>query len=492
MHLVDLPPEILLHIASNLWIQDIHTLQLTSQRLNDVLRDNEGVVYHNAAISHKFTSIVTSLQDATRGNRWLSEVTNWKAFCRKHFQLEARWKGELSPEGSLKIGQYVAPGMRTLLFRIDEVEETIITVSGEGLLRVVSIERDEVLWELDSLGHFTILSYAEWSDGFLAFTAPGNRIEIWRRSMDAWNPEKFLLGNPSSEQLEAASLHAPVSPPTSESTTQGRRGIYTPYSVIQIPDVPGEYPSFRMVYPDLVMVSDAAKKAYLWDIPSCRLVETLDIPPLNIDERHHAANWEENTVISYVDITRDYIFVCWGAAMVAYPRHQSGCEVDQGSFSVSNSVVIRPEKSLGGMWSDFPCFMVSKSWEAPNERNTLLLTLAPSQRIIKCPDISAIPYNEEGEFVSVHVSPDGKDLVIITAYPCWLVYVKDFREKTGPDGYKEDRSFRVFLATEEALYTCFDGRRVANRKLSAYASHIWIWPKVEEAMGMVIIAINVH
>ncbi|KAG8925207.1 hypothetical protein FRC02_009855 [Tulasnella sp. 418] len=215
-----------------------------------------------------------------------------------------------------------------------------------------------------------------------------------------------------------------------------------------------------MVYPDLVMVSDAAKKAYLWDIPSCRLVETLDIPPLNIDERHHAANWEENTVISYVDITRDYIFVCWGAAMVAYPRHQSGCEVDQGSFSVSNSVIIRPEKSLGGMWSDFPCFMVSKSWEAPNERNTLLLTLAPSQRIIKCPDTSAIPWNEDGEFVSVHVSPDGKDLVIITAYPCWLVYVKDFREKAGPDGYKEDRSFRVFLATEEALYTCFDGRRV--------------------------------
>ncbi|KAG8925209.1 hypothetical protein FRC02_009857 [Tulasnella sp. 418] len=149
MLLVDLPTEVLLQALSHLPIQDIHTFKAINRSCKDVVGENEGSIYHAAAILHGFVTESTSLQKATHNETWLNGVSNWKAFCRRHFALEARWKGQnILPKNGLKVGRSKTAGLNAHRLKIDEGEGTIIVSRAEGGLRVVSIDTDELLWEL--------------------------------------------------------------------------------------------------------------------------------------------------------------------------------------------------------------------------------------------------------------------------------------------------------------------------------------------------------
>ncbi|KAG8922774.1 hypothetical protein FRC02_011619 [Tulasnella sp. 418] len=390
--LTDLPAELILKVLSYLPIQDIHAFQFLNHRCHDVVAANEGGVYRAAAIVHRFVTEATMLEEATRNESWLHNVSSWKVLCKKHFSLEARWKGrKISPKCGLKIGRSSAAGLHAHRFKIDEEERTIILSRAEGGIRVVSIDTDELLWELRP-PYVAFFSHVEWSNGFLAFTEEGDRVEVWRRSIDAWDPDKYLPGDPLPQQLAAVSFHGPTSRPSPETPNPGRRGVYVPYTIFQ---APSSCRVSRLVYPDLVMASSITQEAYIWDIPSSSLIETMEIIPHEQAE-YRFSLFPPSDFIYYADISKDH------------------------TVSQQNAVII-----------------------------------------------------------AAHVSPDGKDLVAVTSYPCWLVYVKDFQRRTEK-GYDFRKSFRIFLSIDRMSYLAFDGKRIAlgidvsHQTYTKYMSSVYV------------------
>ncbi|KAG8960275.1 hypothetical protein FRC03_006820 [Tulasnella sp. 419] len=475
--LTDLPAELILKVLSYLPIQDIHAFQFLNHRCHDVVAANEGGVYRAAAIVHRFVTEATTLEEATRNESWLHNVSSWKVLCKKHFSLEARWKGKkISPKCGLKIGRSSAAGLHAHRFKVDEEEGTIILSRAEGGIRVVSIDTDELLWELRP-PYVAFFSHVEWSNGFLAFTEEGDRVEVWRRSIDAWDPDKYLPGDPLPQQLAAVSFHGPTSRPSPETPNPGRRGVYVPYTIFQ---APSSCRVSRLVYPDLVMASSITQEAYIWDIPSSSLIETMEIIPHEQAE-YRFSLFPPSDFIYYADISKDHVIICWGDAVVAYPRGQEDPDtLNFGSYSISNSDMIRPEGISGTTFHSFPYFDLIRGWDGlPAEVEIpLLQTTISSRKLIPTRTPQTVS-QQNAVIIAAHVSPDGKDLVAVTSYPCWLVYVKDFQRRTEK-GYDFRKSFRIFLSIDRMSYLAFDGKRIAlgidvsHQTYTKYMSSVYV------------------
>ncbi|KAG8942327.1 hypothetical protein FRC03_003301 [Tulasnella sp. 419] len=239
MLLSELPVELILQLSALLPIQDVHSLCCTNRKLHEIQQKNEHIIYHNAAVFHELVTRGTSLFQEVQRIRWLGETTSWKQLCQKFFELEAHWHDQhIGLNDGFKIRATHASGGEVHKFKIDEEEGTIICTTQKGGLYVSSIDSDQRLWSLPSL-HVPKSSHVEFSNGFIVCTGRGNYMEVWRRSIDAFDPEKYLPCQPSDQQLAVASLHPPTSQPGRHSPNPGRRGIYVPFAVLQVLDVAG-------------------------------------------------------------------------------------------------------------------------------------------------------------------------------------------------------------------------------------------------------------
>ncbi|KAG8924584.1 hypothetical protein FRC02_010335 [Tulasnella sp. 418] len=61
-------------------------------------------------------------------------------------------------------------------------------------------------------------------------------------------------------------------------------------------------------------------------------------------------------------------------------------------------------------------------------------------------------------FDAVHVSPDGKDLVVMCSDPCCIVYIQDFARREEEE--ESLLSFRINVGQEDGVSLAFDGRRI--------------------------------
>ncbi|KIO32681.1 hypothetical protein M407DRAFT_18440, partial [Tulasnella calospora MUT 4182] len=298
-----LPPELLIRVLSYLPIQDVVSFGLVSQSFHEVVRANEGPIYQAAAALHGFIepaenasapqllSAVTKIPDATG---WLDDVRSWKEFCRRHFLREQAWRGKQGPSADEEkpfLGVFQSDVITDIhRFKIDEVERTIICTTGEGGLFVMSIDTDEILW---CLPEWYVAGYAhvEYGNGFIVFTRIEDGVEVWRRSVDSFNRETYLPCKPDSLQIEVSPSPVPDFPPTfppvydshteaspSDETPTHRRGVYLPFALLMSP---AEARCYRLVYPHLLVASEFSRQAFIWDIPTARLVETINIqtPP---------------------------------------------------------------------------------------------------------------------------------------------------------------------------------------------------------------------
>ncbi|KAG8960276.1 hypothetical protein FRC03_006821 [Tulasnella sp. 419] len=460
-----IPAELFLQTLSHLSIQDIHLFQLLNHRCNDLVEANESCIYHAAAVLHRFVPGAISLQEATCKEKWLNDVLTWKTFCERHFLLEAHWRGQrISPTSGLRICRYKAPGLKAFEFKIDEEEGTLVSSRIHGGIRVVSIATDELLWELPR-SYGASYSHVEWSSGFLGFTVLGNRIEVWRRSIDAWDPQKYLPCDPRPYQLSATSLHAPIAPP--EASNRGQRGVYVPHTAVE---VPFEFTLlFRLEFPDLLMVSEESRKAHIWNLTTCRLTQIIDITPHDRVTHEILGFPIRSEEITSIDINKDYVFVCWSNAVNAYPRRQEENATSCCSFSFSNRGFIQPEGTIWALWRDLPFYGLSQRWNDPaHDLEIPLQTLVPSRQLVPTQIPSNFEYHESTELVAIQVSPDGKDLVAVTSHPCWLIYVKDF-QKSAEMIHDSRYSFRTFLTKGRMVYLGFNGRRIV---VGTYGTHV--------------------
>ena len=78
-----LPPEIQLNVLSCCHIQTILSVQAVSKAWKTFIDENESIIYHSAAILHRFIQPEETLDKIhlTYPGKWLYDVEGWKDLC---------------------------------------------------------------------------------------------------------------------------------------------------------------------------------------------------------------------------------------------------------------------------------------------------------------------------------------------------------------------------------------------------------------------------
>ncbi len=256
-----------------------------------------------------------------------------------HFKCERAWIGisRSTPPNDLQLTSVEAGGRLVHRFKVDEVEKTVVCTGMAGGLYVASINSMECLWflprvsassELESFSNCVksyvhSYSHLEADAGFICFTRRDHSVEVWRRSLDAVKEETYLACSPHPSQVMASPLPVPVFPPTFppvygaleerwDTEDLYRRGAYLPFALLEHDVAPR---ASRLVYPTLATASEDAKKAYLWNVATATLVETIDI---------QGPSEAPNTRLAYIDVSKTHLFVCWGRRIEVYLRNCQG------------------------------------------------------------------------------------------------------------------------------------------------------------------------
>ncbi|KAG8872248.1 hypothetical protein FRB97_007833 [Tulasnella sp. 331] len=450
-----------------LLIPDIRTILLLSKAAKRLIDANESQVYRSAAILHGFLSDnLLSLEEAkgldSGPYRWLHDVHSWKEFCRRNIILDRNWNGERSNldklSAPLAVRALGPDGPAAHRLKIDEVENTVIYTSRRGGLYVISIETGDVLWQLPA-GYVRRYAHVEYDNGYIIFDRFGP-MEVWRRSADQLNPETALPCKPDPSQLMAdLSIWTHDIGEGNTPARQPHRGVYIPFALLQSPAVTR---ASRFVYPHMLLATmSLGGKAFIWHIPSSTLVETIDIRspngaplelPAGVDPE--AVEPEDSECINYVELSDEFVFVCWKNGVTAYRRRPSkDGTTGQLAFNLPMSARSGYPDSTGRRFSSLSfnfSRMVSRDEGQPSRGVTQVVTipLLPESRRVPMPI---------DEFSAVHVSPDGRDLAATTD-DGWLFYASNFASSVvgSQGGYG---SFRIW-SPGRTLYLAFDGKRI--------------------------------
>jgi len=140
--------------------------------------------------------------------------------------------------------------------------------------------------------HVVDYPHCEYDRGFIVFNRRDDGKEVWRLACDFQDsdiPEDFKPDDSMVNASEEAARRFPSST---------GRGHFRPWALLQMPDFTR---AFRFSYPTLL--SAGLNNAYLWDVPTSRLVETIsNIQAPNKDGPLGRLN--------YVDVNDKYVFIC--------------------------------------------------------------------------------------------------------------------------------------------------------------------------------------
>ncbi|TFY58766.1 hypothetical protein EVJ58_g6219 [Rhodofomes roseus] len=170
-------------------------------------------------------------------------------------------------------------------------------------------------------------AHVEYGRGFLVFDRISGQKEIWRLADDIDN-SSVSASPPDTSQLEAFSV-------TSRRHGRSGRGRLRPWALLTMPEMTR---ACRFVYPTFLAASQ--NTAYLWDLPSARLVQTLhgfqamhnDIEPLGD--------------VRYVDVDARHVVLCGQNGIRVISREDSSV-VLRLSNTGSSTMLMSPELTQG-------------------------------------------------------------------------------------------------------------------------------------------------
>lgn len=138
-------------------------------------------------------------------------------------------------------------------------------------------------------------AHLEYENGFFIFDRFDSDKEVWRLSAEFDHSQIPSHAAPDSSQRLACVL--------SDASFPSNHARFEPWCLISTTQPTFAY---RFSYPTLVIMS--MDTAYLWDIPSATLVQTIqDVTELfaNNDQDH-----DDRATISYVDVSERHLFIC--------------------------------------------------------------------------------------------------------------------------------------------------------------------------------------
>jgi hypothetical protein len=157
-------------------------------------------------------------------------------------------------------------------------------------------------------GEVRRFAHSEYGGGFLIFDRWGSGLEVWRRKRDSHLDP--LCASPGPDALQERASRA--SSQSDVSVSQDNRGAFVPFTVICPPN---DTRAYRFVYPTLLVASEDAQEAYLFDIPTAQLRQTISL-------RHDPPSLLH---VMYVDFSARHVFVCAeGQGLLIFSRPPNG------------------------------------------------------------------------------------------------------------------------------------------------------------------------
>ncbi|KAG1726149.1 hypothetical protein EDB19DRAFT_1753265 [Suillus lakei] len=361
----DLPAEIALYIASYLPLQSLRNVSLVSREWHGLITDNIQAVYRNAAILHRFV-LPADLQADSSGQKPDKKRTDWSQFCQRRLQIERGWRGK-APSIARELN---STGKFVHRMKVDQEEKFVITTRHTGGLSVTDYNDNRLLW---ATAHVDDYAHCEYDHGYIIFNRHDNSKEVWRYARDFQDseiPEDF---KPDESMIKASREAAQrYASPTN-------RGHFKPWALLHMPEVTR---AFRFSYPTLL--SAGANNAYLWDVPTSRIVETIG----NIQAPNQSGTLGR---LNYVEVNDHYAIFCGSIQLRIFAR-SGGALV----YHLSMKDLPRTNWDVLPDHNDDPC---------PS-------SLFQPQRLLEACHISS---TSEINFIAAHVPSSGKDIAVLTA-----------------------------------------------------------------------------
>ncbi|KAG2116175.1 hypothetical protein DEU56DRAFT_173770 [Suillus clintonianus] len=361
----ELPTEIALYIASYLPLQSLRNVSLVSREWHGLITDNVQAVYRNAAILHRFVLLV-DLQADSSGQKPDRKKRDWSQFCQRRLQIERGWRGK-APSVARELN---ATGKFVHRMKVDEKEKFVITTRHTGGLSVTDYNTDRVLW---ATTHVDDYAHCEYDHGYIIFNRHDNNKEVWRYARDFRDSEMPEDFKPDESMFKASQEAAQrFASPTN-------RGHFRPWALLQMPEVTR---AFRLSYPTLL--SAGANNAYLWDVPTSRLVETIG----NIQAPNQGGTLGR---LNYVEVNDQYAFFCGSIQLRVFARGGGALVYHLGM-------------------KDLPCTY----WDVLPDSDDVpcASSLFQPQLLHEAYHVSSTC---QSNFVAAHVSSSGKDIGVLTA-----------------------------------------------------------------------------
>ncbi|KAF5389649.1 hypothetical protein D9757_004139 [Collybiopsis confluens] len=405
-----LPAELILLVLYNLDLRSIRTLTLVSKYWKHFIDENESSVYHALAVQHGYIpsrSLDFSLLSSLYSSKSLQGVTDWKSFCQRRVHINRSWAGKTAS----RYAAYSSTGDAVHRIKVDENAGLIITSFRNGGLRVCDIKENEILWSLPE-SYVKQYAHLEYGQGYLIFDCLGGSKEVWRLASD------IPAGSTSSSKSKITPEQCNASEGASNRhSATYPKGHFKPWAMLKMPRPTR---AFRFVYPTLLV--GAWDHAFLWDIPSIELIQTIasvqqpedpvaqfavvlaSAPIYGVSPPRLGAL--EN--LNYVEVDSTHVFVCGINALRVFSRATGRCILDVPSA--------RRE------WGHRKFTLL---YESDRYQESVLVNQHTSMEEFS--STSPLPERSVDEFVAVHVSSCGRHLVAMLA-SSRVVIIKDFEK----------------------------------------------------------------
>lgn len=261
---------------------------------------------------------------------------------------------------------------------------------------------------------------------------------MWRREADHISSPLPACA-PSDEQLATkADAFAPSGPPGPVSTADGTWGVFTPFCTLQ---TPRPTQATRFVYPTLAVVTGDGRNAYLFDVPTATLTQTINIHPPG------STTTEE---VRYVEISARHVFICTSVGLRIISRRTGKvvCIVDPAKM---------PLPDLASLYAS--------SWP-----HATAVEMFFSRGICGVGGANKTALRApRTPFCAVHVSPCGNHFVSVTPTG-YVLLVPNFEQAIKAEGDQANLEGGGYVLKLSAgiVYMAFDGKRIVLATVCRY------------------------
>jgi len=201
----------------------------------------------------------------------------------------------------------------------------------------------------------------EYENGYIIFDRLDSYIEVWRLASDFAGDNEGASDSPPDEGQRRASTFA-----TAMHHRYAPRGHFRPWAKLFFPE---PTPAFRFVYPTLLCVCGNNKRAFLHDVRTGALVQTID---LNFEWLQEV---DDADGICYVDVNERYAFVCEPRALHVFAR-DVGAEVLRIPSDALMPNVVKVD-NIAGLGEPFVAVLPLNPWSDEDGVDFLAGALSP-------------------------------------------------------------------------------------------------------------------